>query len=597
MKAAVERCAALFLLLHPQPMQTLMKTYFTIFLIMTSMFLAAQNREHAFNINERLGRGINYGNMFEAPSETAWGNPWQPEYAGMIAALGFNHVRIPIRWEPSERSSETAPYTINATFLERIKQVVDSALNNGLMAIINMHHHEALYEDPDGQKARFLAQWKQISNYFKEYPDDLLFEILNEPHGNLTAEKWNVFLADALTTIREDNPDRVVLIGMAEYGGLGGLPKIEIPDDENIILTVHYYNPFHFTHQGAEWSEGSNAWLGTEWTDTETERKLIQNDFAPLKAIEEQENIPVHIGEFGAYSKADMRWRVKWTTYLARYFESLNWSWAYWEFSAGFGIYNPSSKTYYQELVDALLHNTMPDPAYYVGTPVYSSDFPSGTMGWNVYTNGGATASKQSESNNLLVKINTAGTEGWHVQLVKNGLQLESGKKYRVTFIAKADAQRQITSYLGQSVSPWSAYSGYNGITLSTEMTEYSYVFDMTSTDEAARLVFDMGLTADDITFQSIVLEEVELQFPSSAIDPINIKSVVFPNPFQHILWIENNDHFDKLCIYNLQGIKVFDKKIDPFRNRVDLHQLCSGIYFVSLLNQKNRFTTKIIKN
>ena len=75
-------------------------------------------------------------------------------------------------------------------------------LNNGLSAIINMHHHEALFADPDGQKERFLAQWKQISEFFKDYPDQLLFEILNEPNGNLTANKWNIFLADALTTIR-----------------------------------------------------------------------------------------------------------------------------------------------------------------------------------------------------------------------------------------------------------------------------------------------------------------------------------------------------------------------------------------------------------
>lgn len=573
-----------------------MRTLCFILLLLISFSVRAQEREHAFEVNERLGRGINYGNMFEAPSETAWGNPWKPEYAGMIADLGFNHVRIPIRWEPADRSAETAPYTINANFLERIKQVVDSCLNNGLMAIINMHHHEALYEDPEGQKARFLAQWKQISEYFKDYPDDLLFEILNEPHGNLTAEKWNVFLADALNTIREDNPDRVVLIGMAEYGGLGGLSKLEIPDDQNIILTVHYYNPFHFTHQGAEWADGSEAWLGTEWTDTETERQVIQNDFAPLKTVEEQEKVPIHIGEFGAYYKADMQWRVKWTTYLGRYFESLGWSWAYWEFSAGFGIYAPASQTYYEELVDALLHNQMSAPAYYVGTPVYTSVFSSGTMGWNVYTNGGASASMQSANNNLLVQINTAGTEGWHVQLVKNGLHLEAGKKYRVTFVARADNQRSITSYVGQSVSPWSTYSGYNGITLSTEMAEYTYVFDMTSVDDAARLVFDLGTSADDVWFQSIVLEEVELQFPSSARDPFDVKSVLFPNPVQDILWIENNDQFDEVCIYNLQGSKIFNKKIDHYRNRVDLHQLRSGIYFVSLLNQHERITKKIIK-
>jgi endoglucanase len=155
-----------------------------------------------------------------------------------------------------------------------------------LYAIINMHHHEALYENPDAQKDRFVAQWKQISEFFKDYPDSLLFELMNEPHGNFTPEKWNEFYPEALDTIRKDNPDRIVLIGTANYGGLGGLPYLELSDDENIILTVHYYNPFQFTHQGASWvGTNADAWLGTEWLDTETERDVMRQEFAPLKAL------------------------------------------------------------------------------------------------------------------------------------------------------------------------------------------------------------------------------------------------------------------------------------------------------------------------
>jgi len=574
-----------------------MKLKLLSILLLFHVTLFAQNRERAFEINSKLGRGINFGNMFEAPSETEWGNPWLPDYPRIIADLGFDHVRIPIRWEPAARSNASAPYTINPVFLNRIKQVVDSCLNNGLSAIINMHHHEALLADPDGQKARFLAQWKQISEFFKDYPDQLLFEILNEPNGNLTAAKWNIFLADALTTIRQDNPNRVVLIGTPEWGGLGGLSKLELPDDENIILTIHYYNPFSFTHQGAEWSEGSDAWLGTEWTDTETERQVMQNEFAPLKAIEQTQHIPIHIGEFGSYSKADETSRKKWTTYLARYFETQGWSWAYWEFSAGFGIYNPGSQTFNQFLVDALLHNPMPEPAYYVGTPVYTSDFMQNASGWNVYTQSGATAIKENSSGNLDVTISSVGTEAWHIQLVKNNVQLKAGKKYRVTFTAKAAGQRQISAYTGQSVSPWSSYSGFNSYSIGTDFTTFSYVFDMNVTDNAARLVFDLGQSTSNVSFKSITLEEIVLQEPTSSLIIKNFKSKIFPNPVTNQLTINNSDHFEELCITNIEGSNILNKKIFDQSNIIDISQLSSGIYFVSLLNQNRRFTTKIIKN
>jgi endoglucanase len=406
-----------------------MKSIFTFILLAVVFAVSAQEREKAFAINEKLGRGINYGNMFEAPTETAWGNQWRPEYAGIIADLGFNHVRIPIRWEPSDRSMATAPYTVYSTFLNRIKQVVDSAINSGLYAVINMHHHDALFENPGQQKARFLAQWKQISEFFSDYPDSLLFEILNEPHGNMTAEIWNEFYKEVLDTIRVDNPERIVLIGTPEWGGLGGLPSLELPEDENVILTVHYYNPFQFTHQGASWVGGNaDDWLGTEWLDTETERDVMRQEFAPLKAIELQHNIPVHIGEFGAYSKADIDSRVRWTTFLSRYLEELGWSWAYWEFSAGFGIYNPSNKTILQPLADALLHNEMPEAGQYIGTPIYISSFTTSNNGWSLNAQQGASGQLTRADNAITANITNSGTQGWHVQLVKGNISLQEGK-------------------------------------------------------------------------------------------------------------------------------------------------------------------------
>ncbi len=319
----------------------------------------------AFDMNERLGRGINLGNIFEAPSEGEWGNPWDPDFCRIIAELGFDHIRVPVRWEP--RSMEQPPYTIDASFLERIKGVVDTALEQGLHVIINMHHHSRLLNDPEGQKQRFLSQWEQIAGYFSHYPDSLLFEVFNEPHGDFTPEMWNRFFPEALTRIRATNPGRIVLVGTAEWGGLGGLRHLKIPDDERLILTIHYYNPFRFTHQGASWSSGADAWLGTRWNDTEEERRAVEDDFKPALEFSRRHNIPVHIGEFGAYSRADMDSRVRWTTFVSRFFEQQGFSWAYWEFSAGFGIYDRNRGRLRQELADALLRNRAGEPAAATG--------------------------------------------------------------------------------------------------------------------------------------------------------------------------------------------------------------------------------------
>ncbi len=282
-----------------------------------------------FELNQKLGRGINLGNMFEAPIEGEWGNPFRDEYFSQIAELGFDHVRIPIRWDTPARTQMNPPYLIQPTFLDRIKHLVDLALENGLMVIINMHHHEALFENPDANKFRFLDQWVQIAEFYKEYPNELLFEVMNEPHGSLTPDLWNEYFAEALAAIRITNPNRAVLMGTALFGGVGGIHQLDPPDDENLIVTVHYYNPFTFTHQGAEWvGEHADNWLGTKWYDLEFEREAIRQEINPLISFSEERNIPIHMGEFGAYGKADLESRVRWTTFLARYFESLGFSWA-----------------------------------------------------------------------------------------------------------------------------------------------------------------------------------------------------------------------------------------------------------------------------
>lgn len=564
----------------------------------------SQERLPAFEMNERLGRGINMGNSFEAPSETAWGNPWKPEYFKIIAELGFDHVRLPVRWEPAERSMTTSPYTINSTFLNRIQQVVDTALKYKLHIIVNMHHHEALYENPAAQKERFLSQWQQIADHFKEYPDSLLFEVLNEPHGNLTPALWNEYFADALAVIRQTNPTRVVLLGVADYGGLGGISKLELPDDEYIILSPHYYNPMPFTHQGADWVEGADAWLGTEWLDTEIEREAVASEFSYAIQFSQSNHIPIHVGEFGAYERADMASRERWTTFLARWFEEQNFSWAYWEFSAGFGIYNPSTKEYVTALVDALLHSEMPEAIPVTATPVYNSNFSNGTDGWTLSQQGGAAGSASTTGGSIQVSISNGGTEGWHLQLVRNNIRLEKDKLYRISFTATAAADRSVYFYAGRASSPWNIYGGGTANVTTTEAT-YTYTFTMSgATDPAARLVFDLGLNTTAVTISNVTVDELSIaetpenpEPPVTNIDEhISMGALFYPNPVSSSLMVKGLIKYNTAQLIDMKGQVRAIFKITPDSTSLDFERIPPGMYVLWLRGDGISEKVRVIK-
>lgn len=467
----------------------------------------------AFTVNQNLGRGINLGNALEAPREGEWGVVLKAEYFQLIAEKGFDSVRIPIRW--STHAGRRKPYKINEKFFKRVDWAIENALKNGLSAIINFHHYEEVHANPKKERERFLAMWEQIARRYKDYPENLVFEILNEPQNNLTADRWNTLLAEALAVIRKEDPGRIVMIGTAEWGGVSALSKLKLPDDDRIILTIHYYNPFSFTHQGADWVEGqADRWLGTPWRGSYYEKMTIIEELQPVLRYAEENNVPVNIGEFGANEQADMESRALWTAFCARLFESYGFSWHYWEFCSGFGIYDPKTRRFYQELVDALLSNNtslleLGEPEKGSGPELLQNgDFSAGKTHWNLGAwRTPAQATAAVIDGELVVNVQKTGREPWHIQLIQDGLTLEKGCSYILSFEARADRNRTISSSIdGDAQTNYTSFGG-NTVAISPEMKTYSLLVHINDTLTTGRVVFsfaeDTGLVyLDNISFK-----------------------------------------------------------------------------------------------
>ena len=308
-----------------------------------------------------LGRGVNFGNMLEAPTEGAWGLAVTDDFIDKAAGVGFKAVRLPVRW--SNHASAQAPFTIDAAFMTHVDSIVERLLAKGLVVVLNMHHYRQLDGDrlDAGESpvdaavvdVRFIMLWEQIAAHFQSRDGRLIFELYNEPHARLNGEPWNVLAARALGVVRKTNPHRAVVIGPTSWNNAGDLRLLRLPNDSNLIVTVHNYAPFTFTHQGAEWVAPVLP-VGITCCSASQVAEMI----APLdaaRAWSATAHYPVYVGEFGAYSKADEASRVDFNRKMRDEIESRGMTWSYWEFAAGFGVYDPRTRSFRDALVTSLL--------------------------------------------------------------------------------------------------------------------------------------------------------------------------------------------------------------------------------------------------
>jgi endoglucanase len=308
-----------------------------------------------------IGRGVNFGNMLEAPTEGAWGLTVTDDFIDKAAAAGFASVRLPVRW--SSHASVQPPFTIDPVFLARVESVVDKLLAKGVMVVLNMHHYRQIDGDrlDAGEIAvaqaavdvRFVMLWAQIATHFRGRGPRLVFELYNEPHGRLNGEPWNVLAARTLGVVRKSNPDRIVVIGPTNWNSASNLRLLKVPNDANLIATIHNYAPFSFTHQGAEWVSPVLRIGVTCCTASQQSEMRAPLDVA--RAWSAAKHYPVFVGEFGAYSKGDSTSRMDFNRTMRNAMESRGMSWTYWEFAAGFGVYDPTTLGFRQGLLDSLL--------------------------------------------------------------------------------------------------------------------------------------------------------------------------------------------------------------------------------------------------
>jgi len=263
-----------------------------------------------------MDAGFNLGNTFDLASNSTDFDDIQPLIATYQLA-GMQHVRIPVTWMEGFGGNTLADANGHVDFshprFQDLKRVIDYALGRGMFVILNAHHERSFKQNYDGSAAfdeRFTNLWTDIATHFKDYPQRLIFEPLNEPQdafgswGGAVSPQDPTGLAltrqimrvgvEAIRATGGSNAQRLIMIATNAHGNHSQIDDVyptreALPgggEDPFIAIQVHTYDPWEFCGEDGR----NSAFTGT----AELERSM-----RAVALHARQLGVPVNYGEFG----------------------------------------------------------------------------------------------------------------------------------------------------------------------------------------------------------------------------------------------------------------------------------------------------------
>jgi endoglucanase len=339
--------------------------------------------------------GINLGgwlSQFREYNHYHFSNALAEEDIKKLASYGMDHVRLPIDYIILE--SDETPFEYKEQGFKYIDNCVNWCKKYGLNVVLDIHHapgysfgtldSNTLFTDRKMQ-LRFLKLWEAIAKHYINEKENIIFELLNEV-VEPDSTRWNKLAKKLVTAIRTIDKDRYIIIGGNHYNSINELKNIDILDDEKIIYTFHFYEPFIFTHQKASWMDITKAMteeqrypaevidliplikngpkeitespqakqflsMTTPYLDKELIRKLLK----PALDFMNQTGKPLYCGEYGAIDHAPLKSRINWHKDFSALMNEYNIARACWTYKhMNFPIFDANGEPISEELINAI---------------------------------------------------------------------------------------------------------------------------------------------------------------------------------------------------------------------------------------------------
>jgi endoglucanase len=297
-----------------------------------------------------LRRGVNilgYDGLWKGEID----NPFRMSDLERIHKAGFDHVRV--NFFGLRYMNEAG--VLDEAVLDRLDGVLDRAAKENLWVVLDQHDNDRCDGAPETCKEALVSFWRQLARRYAARRPTVAFEILNEPGWKMTYDQWNAVVSAVHSEIRRADPQRLIVVAALNNGEPSAVEHLDLPrSDSRLIVTIHYYGPMQFTHQGARWNKDFADLANIAW-GADASRQKVVDDFAPVAAWSKRENRPIYLGEFGVIDGAPPKSRVAWTRHVARTAEAFGWGWAHWQFDHEFSLTDPVTREWKTPLLEPLM--------------------------------------------------------------------------------------------------------------------------------------------------------------------------------------------------------------------------------------------------
>lgn len=594
-----------------------------------------------FQMVQNMGRGINLGNTLSAPIEGNWAPPVEQSYFQDIAALGFKTVRIPIRFDnqTTALSSVTyedasgnyigsvSDYTVNSTYLDRIEEVTDWALAEGLIAIVDAHgdhwywgsynSESSDYKSGNDRLAaedRFKAIWTAIANRFQNKSENLLFEIMNEAYFDMTNAEVETTYNFILPIIRANNPTRNVIVtggGDNSWKAPLQLTSSFINSDSYLIATFHYYIPFNFT------SSSRPDKNDFDW-GTASDKNNVDTHFNNVQNWATTNNMAVLLGEFGADNTngydyfngvestdggPDNASRVEYHNYISQAALDRGFSFTVWDAGekANKTIFRFTNRQWVKDIRHTLL-----DPSCTENDLFKNENIECG-YDWNwslkisevaeayLYTASLAEGRNNTQSSKIEVTTATGSIESVILENEEIETATLSNKDYEVSCFAKGtNTNQKFRMRLKATVNGTTQFLFSPKFNMTTSYTEFTHVFSIPENTTNVQFQVLVGEFSGVYFFDDFQAQDTDSLFVNTLEKGV-VK--IYPNPLATTLYFQSEAVINAIILTDLLG-KSQSFEIENNQFQVPKNY-ANGLYYMQILTANGERLThkKILVN